>query len=427
MYWDWKKIFNRASLKITLIYFLVSFIWIFFSDMILLKLTQEETLITQYQTIKGVVFVAVTSLLIFYLSRREFFKKDESIKAINKAKEEYQALYEAYLGLSEKLKNTNKKLEDKNDQLSSYFRRISESQERYRAFISQISEGVYRLDLPQAVNTNLSLDDQTNYLYQNLYIGECNPRLAAMYHFTSTNELIGRKLKELSKTELSRDLYRLIRSFVQSGYNVRDVETRSTDHKGKTKYFNNNITGILKDGKLIRVWGTQQDITSMKDNQSELIRQKDKAEESNRIKNAFLANISHEIRTPLNSIMGFSELLDNPSLSPEDQRTYIAHVKNSGNHLLRIVSDILDVSFIQTGQLTLNQGEIHINELLTDVRMELQRSADQKDKNIDIRTIPGLSDGEDQIIADRDRLYQVMTNLGDNAVKKAKGRNITRR
>jgi len=413
----WKKIFNRASLKITLIYFVVSFIWIFFSDKILLELTREETLITQYQTIKGVVFVAVTSLLIFYLSRREFFKKDESIKAINKAKEEYQALYEAYLSLSEELKNSNRKLADKNDQLSSYFHRISESQERYRAFISQISEGVYRLDLPQVLDTKLPLDDQTNYLYQNLYIGECNPRLANMYHFASMNELIGQKLKDLSKTELSRDLYRLIRSFVESDYNVRDVETRSTDRRGKTKYFNNNITGIIKEGKLIRVWGTQQDITAMKDNQSELIRQKEKAEESNRIKNAFLANISHEIRTPLNSIMGFSELLDNPQLSPEDQSTYIGHIKNSGNQLLRIVSDILDVSFIQTGQLTLNQGDLHLNELMDDIRLQLEKTVDQKDKSIHIIIKPGLADGEDQIVVDRDRLYQVLTNLGDNAVK----------
>lgn len=247
----WKKIFNRASLKITLIYFLVSFLWIFFSDKILLELTREETLITQYQTIKGLVFVAVTSLLIFYLSRREFFKKDESIKAINKAKEEYQALYEAYLSLSEKLKNSNKKLEDKNDQLRSYFKRISESQERYRAFISQISEGVYRLDLPHSMDTRLPLDEQTNYLYHNLYIGECNPRLASMYHFASISELIGRNLKDLSKMELSRDLYRLIRSFVESNYNVKDIETRSTDRRGNRKYFNNNITGIIKDGKLI--------------------------------------------------------------------------------------------------------------------------------------------------------------------------------
>jgi len=413
----WKTIFNRASLKITLVYFVVSFLWIFFSDLILLKLTQEETLITQYQTIKGGVFVAVTSLLIFYLARREFFKKDESLKAINKAKEEYQALYEAYLTLSEKLKSSNKKLEDKNDQLRSYFRRISESQERYRAFISQISEGVYRLDLPQSLDTRLPLDDQTNYLYQNLYIGECNPRLAGMYHFASIHELIGKKLKDLSKTELARDLYRLIRSFVESDYNVRDAETRSTDRTGKTKYFNNNITGIIKDGKLIRVWGTQQDITAMKNNQEELIRQKEKAEESNRIKNAFLANISHEIRTPLNSIMGFSELLDNPQLSEDDQRSYIGHVKNSGDQLLRIVSDILDVSFIQTGQLSLNQGEFHLNELIDDIRLQLERSVDQKEKNIGIRMVPGLEDGQDQIIADRDRLYQVLSNLGDNAVK----------
>lgn len=413
----WKTIFNRASLKITLVYFVVSFLWIFFSDLILLKLTQEETLITQYQTIKGGGFVAVTSLLIFYLARREFFKKDESLKAINKAKEEYQALYEAYLTLSEKLKSSNKKLEDKNDQLRSYFRRISESQERYRAFISQISEGVYRLDLPQSLDTRLPLDDQTNYLYQNLYIGECNPRLAGMYHFASIHELIGKKLKDLSKTELARDLYRLIRSFVESDYNVRDAETRSTDRTGKTKYFNNNITGIIKDGKLIRVWGTQQDITAMKNNQEELIRQKEKAEESNRIKNAFLANISHEIRTPLNSIMGFSELLDNPQLSEDDQRSYIGHVKNSGDQLLRIVSDILDVSFIQTGQLSLNQGEFHLNELIDDIRLQLERSVDQKEKNIGIRMVPGLEDGQDQIIADRDRLYQVLSNLGDNAVK----------
>jgi len=413
----WKKIFNRASLRITLIYFIVSFLWIFFSDMILLKLTQGETMITHYQTIKGGVFVAATSLLIFYLSRREFFKKDESLKAVQKAKEEYQGLYEDYLSLSEKLKQSNKKLEDKNDQLKGYFHKITESQERYRAFINQISEGVYRLDLPHPMDTSQPPETQLDHLYQNLYIGECNPRLASMYHFASEEELIGRKLKDIREGELSKDLHRLIRSFVESNYSAKDIETQASGPTGKTKYFNNNITGIIKDGKLIRVWGTQQDITAMKDNQHELIRQKEKAEESNRIKNAFLANISHEIRTPLNSIMGFSELLDNPNISQEDQRTYIGHVKESGNQLLRIVSDILDVSFIQTGQLSLNQDEFALNELMENIRLQLEKWVDQKNQTLQIRKAYGLENGQDQIVADQNRLYQVLSNLGNNAIK----------
>lgn len=414
---DWKRMLNRASLRITLIYFVISFLWIFFSDLILLQITREETILTHYQTIKGGVFVAATSLLIFYLSRREFFKKDESIRAIQKAKEEYYTLYEEYLKLSEKLKISNRQLEDKNAQLQNYFYQIRESQERYRTFINQISEGVYRLDLPKSLDTHLPQEDQTRYLYENVFIGECNPQLATMYGYASTDELVGNKLKDLSQADLARDLYQLVQTFVRSRYNIRDIETRSRGVTGKIRYFNNNITGIVENERLVRVWGTQQDITARKTNQRELLRQKEKAEESNRIKNAFLANISHEIRTPLNSIMGFSELLDNPGLSPEDQKAYIRHVKNSGNQLLRIISDILDVSFIQTGQLNLNESDFKVNELIREVKDQLEQWSGEKKKSIRIVDTYGIDDGNDRIIADRERLLQVLTNLGDNAIK----------
>ncbi len=413
----WKNYFNRASLKITLIYFAVSFLWIFFSDLILLKLTQEETLLTHYQTIKGVGFIGLTSLLIFYLSRREFFKKDESIKAINKAKEEYYALYEEYQKLAEQLQESNESLEDKNQQLRNYFERINESKERYQAFISQIEEGVYRLDLHHPLDIKLSEEEQINYLYHNLFVGECNPRLAELYELNKVEDLIGNQLKSLADRELSKDLYRLIQAFVDSNYNVRDIETRSVDRRGQTRYFNNNITGIVREGKLIRVWGTQQDITSIRRNQQELVEQKEKAEESNRIKNAFLANISHEIRTPLNSIMGFSQLLDSSGLSLEDQKTYIHYIKNSGDQLLRIVSDILDVSFIQTGQLELNRQTFHLNALMRDIRLQMDKLVDQKEKDLKIRVQWGFDDQSDRIVTDKNRLSQVLSNLAENAVK----------
>jgi len=409
-------LFNKSSFKITLIYFVVGFAWIFFSDMLLLKITPEAAKITNYQTIKGVLFVAATSLIIYHLSRKEFYKKDESIKAIQKAKEEYLSLYEEYEKLNRQLKENNQKLEEKNEQLKIYYQRITESEERYRSFVSQISEGVYRMDLPEPLSIDRPVNEQVNYLYNNLTISESNPRLANFYGYQTADELVGKNLKRFRGPDKSGELYQLISQFVRDGYQIKNVEMQEEIYQ-EQKYFNNNIIGIINDRKLIRIWGTQQDITSLKHKEKEIIRQKEKAEESNRIKNAFLANISHEIRTPLNSIMGFSDLLDSPGIPPEDQRAYIAHVRTSGNQLLRIVSDILDISFIQTGQLRLHEETFSLNRFMEDARMQLEKIIHQQQKDMRVKTRYELEEPKDQITADKDRLFQVLSNITENAVK----------
>jgi signal transduction histidine kinase/CheY-like chemotaxis protein/cell division protein FtsL len=384
--------------------------------MLVLKITPEASQITNYQTIKGIVFVAITSVIIYHLSRQELYKKDESIKAINKAKEEYLTLYEEYEKLNRQLKENNQKLEEKNDQLRIYYEKITESEERYRSFISQISEGVYRMDLPEPLSIDSPIEDQIQYLFNHLTISECNPRLANFYGYQTVDELTGINLKKVRGPDKSGELYELISQFVRSGYQIKNVEMREKIYQ-VTKYFNHNIIGIISDRKLIRIWGTQQDITPLKQKEMEIIRQKEKAEESNQIKNAFLANISHEIRTPLNSIMGFSDLLDSPGMSDQDQSTYIAHIRSSGNQLLRIVSDILDISFIQTGQLKLHTETFSLNSFMEGARVHLEKMILQQNKDIRVKTDYDLAEPGDRIIADKDRLSQVLFNLTENAVK----------
>jgi signal transduction histidine kinase len=95
------------------------------------------------------------------------------------------------------------------------------------------------------------------------------------------------------------------------------------------------------------------DITERKLTEKELTTAKEKAEESDRLKSAFLANMSHEVRTPLNSIIGFSELLADPDFEAEHKKEFIHHIVTNGNHLLTIISDIMDISKMESGEITM--------------------------------------------------------------------------
>ena len=100
-----------------------------------------------------------------------------------------------------------------------------------------------------------------------------------------------------------------------------------------------------------QVFSTFTDITELKNTEAELVKAKEKAEESDRLKSAFLANMSHEIRTPMNGIMGFADLLKTPDLSGESQKTYIEIIEASGKRMLEILNHLIDISRIEAGQI----------------------------------------------------------------------------
>ena len=147
----------------------------------------------------------------------------------------------------------------------------------------------------------------------------------------------------------------------------------------------------------------------------ELLHAKEKAEESDKLKTAFLANMSHEIRTPMNGILGFSALLKEPDLVGEKREEYIEIIEKSGARLLNILSDIIDISKIESGQMLVHYTETNINELTKNIFILLRLDAEAR--KIDLSFNNGLHSEEACIKTDKEKLYSIVSNLVKNAIK----------
>jgi len=159
------------------------------------------------------------------------------------------------------------------------------------------------------------------------------------------------------------------------------------------------------------------DITEKKELFNEVVKAKEKAEESDRLKSAFLANMSHEIRTPLNGILGFTGLLTrNVELAALKRKEYSTIINRSAESLMRIIDDILDLSKLETGQLVIDKKRFCPNETIKGLRTLFQKKLDDKGKT---KVILNALIPDESIVADADenRLNQVFINLLDNALK----------
>jgi signal transduction histidine kinase len=147
----------------------------------------------------------------------------------------------------------------------------------------------------------------------------------------------------------------------------------------------------------------------------DFIRQKERAIRSDKLKSAFLSNMSHEIRTPMNAIVGFSELLENENNYVKRQQ-YINIIKNSGQNLLNLISDIIDLSKIEAGDLELHFKKFSIRELFTEIKDIFTLELIRKEKS-DIIFDFHLPDGDTVIYSDPERIRQVFYNLLTNSIK----------
>jgi signal transduction histidine kinase/ligand-binding sensor domain-containing protein len=142
-----------------------------------------------------------------------------------------------------------------------------------------------------------------------------------------------------------------------------------------------------------------------------------KAEESDRLKSAFLSNMSHEIRTPMNAIMGFSELLLSNEFDEKERKTFARLVKTNGDSLLKLLNDIIDISMIESGLMKFNFAEVDICSLIDDIFIMIKNSRLFKEKeNVRLEIVSKIKE-KVFVNTDEDRLRQVITNLLNNALK----------
>jgi PAS domain S-box-containing protein len=244
---------------------------------------------------------------------------------------------------------------------------------------------------------------------------DCNNTCLSMFGTINKRDILNKKMDQLfvpDQISIARD--RFTKVFETAKLEKQEYFLVRRD--GST--FNAEITGgLIKDnnGHFSACVLIITDITERLHFIENLKHAKAEAEESDRLKTAFLANMSHEIRTPMNSIIGFSNLLNEPELNQEKKEQYLQHILKSSNLLLNLIDDIIDISKIEAGQININPVGCQINEILKDLFFSTRDTL--KNDNIEMRlNLPADSDGY-SLKTDPLRLRQILTNLLGNALK----------
>jgi signal transduction histidine kinase len=279
-----------------------------------------------------------------------------------------------------------------------------ESEERYRAFVATSSEAIWRFELEEPVPIDLDSNEQIERFYRFAYLAECNDILARMYGFTHAEELVGARLGDMLVKEDQTNLDYLC-AFIESGYRLIGAESREVDRDGNEKYFVNNLVGIIENGRVLRAWGTQRDVTEQRAIVKAL-------EQANRAKDEFLAMLSHELRTPMTATLGWATMLQTGVLDAEGTRTAAEAIMQATRTQAHLVDDLLDISRIVSGKMQLNLVPLGLADVIHGAVETVRPAAVAK--NIALHVDAGA---DVRLHADPERLQQVFWNLLSNAVK----------
>jgi len=237
-----------------------------------------------------------------------------------------------------------------------------------------------------------------------------NKSYAKINGYENASELIGNSWRNLYSSD---ELHRFVREINPKIRQEGHYQGRALGMKKDGSMFSQEISlTSLENGGMIC---TVRDITDRKQAEQELIKAFEHAEESDRLKSAFLANMSHEVRTPLNSIIGFSELLADPYFEEEQKNEFIQSIIMSGNNLLTIISDIMDISKMESGEITIRKKQINAQKFISGIKEQFTFLAEAKNLELKL-TLPDNNE-ETILITDSERLSQIFNNLIGNALK----------
>ncbi|WP_207062996.1 AAA family ATPase [Motiliproteus sp. SC1-56] len=281
------------------------------------------------------------------------------------------------------------------------YQSLTQSEQEFRSLFENAIEGIFRSSL------------------EGRFIS-VNPALAALLGYDSAPQFLT-AIKDIGQQCFAdqNDL-RQLRAALTRDRRVRNFETRWSRIDGSPVYVSLSIRSVLDDGGALRYYeGSVTDISERRARDEAELAQKaahlarEKAEAANQAKSQFLATMSHEIRTPMNGILGMAQLLKRGALS-EEQRAQVDTLQQSGQALLGILNDVLDLAKIESGQLELENAPFHLDDWLDEVDTILSPLAAAKGLafSLDRPTEP-----IPPVTGDRRSLNQILMNLGTNAIK----------
>ncbi len=241
-----------------------------------------------------------------------------------------------------------------------------------------------------------------------------NPKFTEVTGY-SGEEVIGKNPRFLKSGEHPPSFFKKLWNTILSGKEWKG-EFRNKKKNGEIYWDSSTISPILNEkGDIAYFVGVQEDVTEKKKLHDELVNAKEKAEESDRLKSAFLANISHEIRTPMNGILGFMDLLSEPELKESTKNRYIGIINKSGERLMTTINDIIEISKLEAGQLKVQISDVDISALMDYLFSFFKHQANAK--GILLKVNNRLSGSDAAIKTDRQKLEGLLINLLRNAIK----------
>ncbi len=234
---------------------------------------------------------------------------------------------------------------------------------------------------------------------------------------TNEEQIYGKSYPfEFYPTEAKKALTKAIDDVVNTGESIQ-VECKLADLNGNPLWYLSTFSPLRKNevGEVVAVTGASQNVTEKVVNQVALAKSKEEAERANKAKSEFLSRMSHELRTPLNAILGFSQMMKlEPNMDREERDSSVELIFNAGNHLLELVDEVLDLSKIESGNLSITKEDLNANLKVGDLISQIQPIA----KGKDITILNRLSERDDLIIkADKKAFNQIILNLLNNAVQ----------